>query len=56
MNQELRMNPISDYLVLDSSPFQELLDVLGLNLNSNFGSGIALVVDDKKKLIACLPN
>ena len=56
MNQELRMNPISDYLVLDSSPFQELLDVLGLNLNSNFGSGIALVVDDKKKLVGVVED
>jgi nucleotide sugar dehydrogenase len=39
-----------------SSPFQQLLDVLGLNLNSNFGSGIALVVDDKKKLVGVVED
>ena len=50
------MNPISDYLVLVSSPFQQLLDVLSLNLSSNFGSGIALVVDDKKKLVGVVED
>ena len=50
------MNPISDYLVLVSSPFKHLLDVLSLNLSSNFGSGIALVVDDKKKLVGVVED
>jgi CBS domain-containing protein len=33
-----------------------LLDVLSLNLSSNFGSGIALVVDDKKKLVGVVED
>jgi UDP-N-acetyl-D-mannosaminuronic acid dehydrogenase len=50
------MNTISNYLVLVSSPFQQLLDVLSLNLNSNLGSGVALVVDDNKKLLGVVED
>ena len=50
------MNTISNYLVLISSPFQQLLDVLSQNLNSNFGSGVALVVDNNKKLVGIVED